>query len=117
MSRMLVTLDEARVHLRRDEDDVGADLDLQAKIMGASEAVLSYIKASADTFLDTAGQVLVDSAGTPIGVPDVVRSATLIMVGYLDRVRDDDPDKAFRPGFLPTPVMALLYPLRTPTVA
>lgn len=116
MSRDLVTLEEVRRHLRRDADDTGADPDLQAKIAGASSAVLRYLKSAADEFLDSSGQVIVDSSGTPI-IPDDVRSAALIMVGYLDRVRDENPDKAFDPNQLPTPVQALLYPLRTPTLA
>lgn len=116
MSRDLVTLAQVRSHLRRDEDDTGADADLRGKITGASEAILLYLKAGADAFLDTSGQVLIDSAGDPI-VPGVVRSAALIMVGYLDRARDDNPDGAFEPNVLPKPVQALLYPLRTPTLA
>lgn len=116
MSSNLVTLEAARLHLRRDSDDTGPDPDLEGLIAGASAAVLGYLKSAADAFLDTSGNVLVDSSGTPL-VPDVVRSATLIMVGYLDRIRDSDGDEAFRPGYLPAPVMALLYPLRTPTVA
>lgn len=116
MSRDLVTLAQARAHLRRDEDDTGADSDLQDKITGASEAVLQYLKSGADAFLDTDGQVLEDNSGSPV-VPGAVRSAVLILVGYLDRARDDNPDGAFEFNNLPKPVQALLYPLRTPTLA
>lgn len=117
MSQNLVSLEQAQRHLRYDEDRIGvADPDLEAKIAGASAAVLDYIKTAADAFTDSSGQVLVDSSGTPI-VPAQVRSATLILIGYFDKVRDEDSEKAFRPGFLPSPVQALLYPLRTPTLA
>lgn len=116
MSKNLVTLEQARQHLRRDSDDTGADPDLEGLIAGASAAVLNYLKSAADAFLDTSGSVLLDSSGTPV-IPYEVRSATLIMVGYLDRNRDENKDDAFKPGFLPSPVTALLYPLRAPTVA
>lgn len=117
MSQNLVTLEQAQRHLRRDEDQIGApDPDLEDKIAGASAAVLSYLKSGADLFTDTAGDVLVDSSGIPI-VPRVVRSATLILIGYLDRVRNDDSEDSFKPGFLPSPVVSLLYPMRQPTVA
>lgn len=117
MSQNLVSLEQAQRHLRFDEDQIGVpNPDLEAKIAGASAAVLDYIKGAADAFTDTAGNVPVDTAGVPL-VPPVVRSATLILIGYLDRVRDDDSENSFKPNFLPAPVQALLYPLRLPTAA
>lgn len=114
--RMLVTLEQARQHLRRDLDNTGPDPDLTAKIVGASEAVLAYLKSQADRFLDSSGNVFVDSAEVPI-VPGAVVSATLLMVGYLDVNRGSDDEGAFERGELPRPVTALLYPLRDPALA
>lgn len=112
---MLVTLEQARQHLR--SDSVDDDLDLTEKIMGASNAVLNYLKSGADAFLDSSGEVITDSSGDPVGVPYAVRAATLLMVGYLYRYRDENESGEFERGYLPAPVTALLYPLRDPALA
>ena len=112
---MLVSLEQARDHLR--SDSVDDSLDLELKIQAASAAVLAYLKSGADAFLDTAGEVIVDSAGDPVGVPFQVKAAVLLMVGYLYRQRDEDEGEEFEQGYLPRPVTALLYPLRTPALA
>jgi hypothetical protein len=118
VNQNLVSLEQAQRHLRCDQDQIGQpDPDLEAKIAGASAAVLEYLKSAADEFTDSSGEVLTDSSGTPLGIPAQVRSATLILIGYLNLVRDEDTESAFRPGFLPAPVQALLYPLRRPTLA
>lgn len=111
---LLVTLEEAKRHLRIDTD--ADDLDLTLKLYAASAAVLTYLKSGADAFTDSAGDVIEDSAG-PVGVPFQVQAATLLMTGYLYKNRDEDADKAFQPGYLPAPVTALLYPLRDPSLA
>lgn len=111
---MLVTLEEASNHLRRDTDE--DDNDLILKIHAASGAVLNYLKDGADVFLDTAGFPFLDSAGDLIGVPFEVKAATLLMVGYLYKDRDENADGAYQTGYLPMPVTALLYPLRDPAL-
>ena len=65
-----------------------------------------------DFFLDSAGDVIVDSNDEPVGIPYEVQCAVLILVGYLYRNRDTND--GFDPGYLPAPVTALLYPLRDP---
>lgn len=113
---MLVTLQQARDHLR--SDTTADDNDLTLKIRGASRAVARYLKtAGMASFTDSAGDVMEDSAGEPIGVPEDVQDATLLLIGYLSRNRDGDEERAFQMGFLPAPVTALLYPLRDPTLA
>lgn len=109
---MLVTLAQAKEHLRIVH--ASDDADLIGKIHAASAAVLTYLKEGAASFLDSSGQVEVDSSGEPVGVPYNVQIATLIMVGYLNKDRDEDPAHAYEMGYLPKPVTALLYPLRDP---
>ena len=102
---MLVTLAEARDHLR--SDSVDDDADLTIKIHAASGSVINYLKAPA--FIDETGAII-ESA-----VPFEVKAATLLLVGYLYKDRDDDGE--YQQGYLPRPVTALLYPLRDPALA
>lgn len=119
---MLVTVDEARDHLRSDTDADTADL--TAKIQAASDAVLDYVGTLVPR--DTAGDPFLDSSGALIGVTERVvtrlKQATLITVGYLYRERAGSQEYAVPSAFgygysLPQGATALLYPLRRPTVA
>lgn len=112
---MLVSLEQARTHLRIDTSD--GDTDLTLKIKGASRAVLEYIKNGADPFTDSTGEPYEDSNGVALGIPEDVQSATLFLLGYLDRNRASDKDGGFDRGWLPDPVTALLCPYRTPSLA
>lgn len=109
MSVALVTLEETKVALRIDGDDMDATLELQ--IQAASEAVLEYLKDAAEDFLD--------EQGAPISgeVPARVQWATIALFGYWVRSPDANPDGEFDRGYLPAPVTSLLYPLRTPSMA
>lgn len=112
---MLVTLQQASDHLRRDTTD--DDTDLEDKIMAASNIVLNYVGAGADDFINSSN---VDSTGNPI-IPRAVQAATLLMIGYLYKNREPADPKTmteiqYMLGYLPMPVTALLYPYRTPTV-
>lgn len=109
MSVALVTLEETKVALRIDGDDMDATLELQ--IQAASEAVLEYLKDAAEDFLD--------EQGAPIAgeVPARVQWATIALVGYWVRSPDANPDGEFDRGYLPKPITALLYPMRDPTLA
>jgi len=110
---MFVSIEQAQDHLRA--YDVEDENDITLKIHAASGAVRNYLGSYVDTFLDTAGDVIVDSSGVP-EVPYEVQIATLILVGIFYKDRDGDPDKNYTPGYLPAPVTALLYPLRDPVV-
>lgn len=114
---MLVSLEQAREHLRVDTTD--GDNDLLLKIKGASRAVLNYIVGSVRTshFTDSAGDVLEDSAGVALYVPEDVQIATLFVIGYYDRNRDSDRDKEADGLFLPYPAKQLLIPYRDPSLA
>lgn len=114
---MLVTLEQASAHLRRDTTEDDADLTL--KIEAASGMVVDYIGDFADTFLDSAGDPIEDSNG--VICPPKVQSAVLMLIGYLYRERDGSMEHTvpsqYGYGYLPLGVTALLYPLRKPTVA
>lgn len=117
---MLVSLSKGKDHLRVDHDAEDSIIELYIK--AASKAVLNYLKDGKDAFLDStnldsSGEVEVDSDGEPVGIPFEVQAATLIMLGYLYKNRDnnDGYDGASGQGVLPLPVTALLYMLRDPT--
>jgi uncharacterized phage protein (predicted DNA packaging) len=95
-----VTLDETKAALVVDFEDDDALLTLL--IDAASESVAQYLKVDQETLEPT---------------PATVKVATIILAGYLYKNRDKNPEDAFQPGYLPAPVMSLLYPLRDPTVA
>lgn len=113
---MLVSLQQASDHLRRDTS--ADDNDLTLKVYAASAAVMNYIQGPGiDGFTDSAGDILADSNGDPQSVPYPVQAATLILIGYMYRLRDANDDSAFDRGYLPAPVCALLTPYRDPSVA
>ncbi|MBV2181687.1 MAG: head-tail connector protein [Castellaniella sp.] len=98
----LVSMQEASDHLRRDADD-GDDADLTLKIEAASQAVMQYL----------------DWTEVPADVPAVVKAATLNLIGEMYRERDGEMSgqNSYGYGYLPVGVIALLYPLRTPSLA
>lgn len=108
----LVSLDmvKARLHIDSDDDDAA----LLGYIEASSAAVINYLKGRAEELLE------LDSGGALVPgstVPPVIATATIMLVGYLYRNPDQDPDKDFEMGYLPRPVMALLYPMRDPALA
>lgn len=110
----LITLEEAKAHLYIIHD--ADDADLKLKIYGASEAVLDYLKAEGvKNFIGEDGELLKDDEGNSL-VPFKVKAATLLMLGYLHKDRDDNPGNAFEHGYLPKPVTALLYSMRDPAL-
>lgn len=108
----LVSLDmvKGRLHIDSDDDDAA----LLGYIEASSAAVINYLKGRAEELLefDSGGGLVPGST-----VPPVIATATIMLVGYLYRNPDQDPDKDFEMGYLPRPVMALLYPLRDPALA
>lgn len=130
---MLVTLQQASDHLRRDSMDDNSDLLL--KIRAASAAVTNYLKdpllayqyeqdSYGDIVLDSDGEpvLAVDSAGHYI-VREEVQAAVLIMVGvlYIDRDAKSYVDGGSMPRLgntsLPNAVHWILDPIRKPTVS
>jgi hypothetical protein len=119
----LVTLDEAKLHCRLDHD---FDDDAMAiYISAASSAVLEYIGDRQYWFLDTGGDELdledttADVAGAR--AKQVCRQATLLLIDDFYRNKSPTPsdvvDSRFGYGYLPRAIVALLYPLRDPTIS
>lgn len=106
---MFITLQDATQHLRVDDD--ADDSDITLKVHAASGAVRNYLKSAADAYFDADGAVIAAK------VPFEVQAATLLMLGYLYKQRDEDSGHEFEEGKLPRPVTALLYPLRDPAFA
>lgn len=120
----LVSLEQARQHLRSDTDHDDADLEL--KIETASEMVMSYISETVKAgFTDSAGEVYEDSSGIALGVPRRIMSATLITTAYLYKERDGDSSASVQGNYpassgygytLPKAATAMLYSMRKPVV-
>lgn len=103
---MIVTLQEARDQLQSTHS---ADDDhLTQLIKAASEAVLTYLK-------------LPDESSIPATATFATKQATLILVAEFYRNREGEQNgeigQEFGYGYLPRPVVALLYPHRDPSVA
>ena len=123
----LVTLADAKTHLRVDHDL--DDNDIELKIEAASAAVLQYIGDTQYLFLDTGGEpIAFDTTDTGTAPEQAAlralhtsRQAVLLLLSDFYRNRDPQPvdpvDSKFGYGYLPRAVTALLYPLRVPTIA
>lgn len=121
-----VTLERAKAHLGMDHDE--DDTLISAFISAASGAVKNYLKSASayEVERDSNDDPVMDSNGDPEYVRDSsgdkvvalpVQQATLLLIGYFYKDRDENSDGAFAQGYLPPPVTALLYPLRDPAVA
>lgn len=117
---MLVSLQEASDHLRRDTAD--DDNDLMLKIQAASRFVVNYL--DTDVFqLDSNDEPVEDSDGVVVDVPFDIKAATLLIIGELYANRDApsfrDGDTAPRLGdiIMPRSAHLLLDHYRNPVVA
>ncbi len=118
----LVTIQQARAHLRSDTNADDADLTL--KIEGASAMVLDYLAGFVPR--DSAGDAITDSAGELMGLKAEhvarIKNATLLTVAYLYRERDGSQENAVPDQYgygygLPRAATGLIYSLRKPTIA
>lgn len=114
---MLVTLTQARDHLR--SDATADDTDLELKIKAASRAVLTYLKPAGVAALlevDSSGDPIEDSDGVIEDAPEDLQLATLLLIGVFYRDREGTETANWTPGYLPGPVISLLYPYRDPAL-
>jgi hypothetical protein len=103
---MLVALEDAKARLRIVHD--AEDMDLELMIQSASAAVMNYLGKPLRFYEEDS-----DYLGE---VPQEVQLAVLLLVGILYRDRDGMEAKDWPHGYLPTPVIAFLYPLRDPAM-
>jgi hypothetical protein len=121
----LITLSQAKAHIRIDHD--AEDVQIGEFIEAASAAIVTYLKSGADSFLNTLGlpEEIYDDSSPPevidYLVPPEVKAATKILVGELFKNREAQQDGEiggpYGYGFLPRPVVMLLFPLRDPALA
>ena len=104
----LVTLPQAKEHLRIDDD--AGDADLLLKIQAGSAALLSYIQGSRDKVVDGDGNLI---EGEPLLR---MQESLLRLLGYLDRNRNGEEEEKLQQGELPFSVTMLIYDLRRPTI-
>lgn len=134
----LVTIEQAREHLRLDGDSSGGadDAWLMIFIPAISEAVALWLKQDFRLYewaVDSAGDYILDSAGDPTALVDssgdpviryVVKAAVLVELAYQYRYREGEGDHTAtgdlysgRYGYiLSRGATALLQALRKPTV-
>lgn len=125
----LITLEEAKAHLLVDHDD--DDLDIERKLQEASSAVLTYLDGA------PIGQPQRDEQGAIVRTADgdieylrdgdslviryEVKAAVKLLLGELYKHREAEQGgevpHQYGYGYLPKPVVALLYPLRKPAFA
>ncbi|MBV6304932.1 head-tail connector protein [Candidimonas humi] len=110
----LVTLDQAKLRLRMDTDDLDDDIELM--ISAASTIILRYLDSAADEFLDSNGDVPTDSNGDA-EVPADVQTAALYLVGTMLRDPDGSDTQKWESGYLPPMVVSLLASRRIPPLA
>ena len=103
---MIVTLAQARGQLQSTHSSDDATLTLM--IEAASQAVLTYLRLELE-------------ADIPVSASFAVQQATLILVAEFYKNREAEQDGEVSPefgyGYLPRPVVALLYPHRDPALA
>jgi hypothetical protein len=107
---MLVEVEEVKSRIRFDHDE--EDDDIELAIRSASAAVLNYLKVPHDHYTDSS-----ESSGeVPADVPDEVTQAVITLVAIWKRDPAGVEMKDWEMGYLPRPVMAILYPLRDPAM-
>lgn len=126
----LITLDEARAHLMVDhcEDDD----DIERKLQEASAAVLTYLDGApiGQPERDEQGAIVRDEDGQveyqreadgTLIIRYEIKASVKLLLGELYKNReaeqDGDVSSQYGYGYLPRPVVALLYPLRKPAFA
>lgn len=110
----LVSLDVAKVDWLVDHD--ADDERIERILKSASEICLRYLNLPLDTYDDSDGEVIEDSDGQP-DVEFSLRAAILLLGGMMYRDPTGKDPAGWSQGYLPTPVVSLLYPMRDPALA
>lgn len=115
---MLITLDQARAQIRSDE--TVDDALVLAYIQAVSESILNYVDVA--YYIDSTGEVPVDSSDLALDVPEPWRLACMIEVARMYRFRENDAgdhvDAQFGYGYpFGKTAMGLLFPYRMPGIA
>jgi hypothetical protein len=114
---VLVTLKQAKLHLKVPLDVTADDKDLQMKLDVAHDVIEDYIKQRRDDDDGVTWAATVDAWDSDTA-PARVRQAIVLQFADLYRFRGDDTDAPKRgPGELSQGVVALLYRLRDPAIA
>lgn len=112
----LVTLEQTKAMLRvpyNNEDD-----HITGLIQACSRMVLNYLRLDETAYLNSDGTMDLNSSTLGYDeVPEEVQAATLYLIGVLFRDRDGAESEKWTPGFLPAPVVSMLYPLRDPAMS
>ena len=128
MIKDYVTLEQAKNHIMLDHNEDDAHVSLLIK--AATAAIKNYLKNS-NPFqfkTDDFGNAILDDGCMLTYLKDdndnyIVRfevvAATLILISEMYKNREAEQDGAISEGYgyLPRPVVALLYPLRNPALA
>lgn len=120
----LITLEEAKAHLQVDYDD--DDVEISNKLQEATSAVLTYLNGApiGQPERDEQGAVVRDEEGEIVYLRDgddlvvryEIKAAVKLMLGELYKHREAEQDgevpSQYGYGYLPRPVVGLLFPLR-----
>lgn len=104
----LVTLEQAKRHLRVDDDQTAFDPDIELLIEGISDLVLIFVKASEEDYMDEDGELTF--------LPRGIQIATLVWIGIVFKNRDGTSDEKLELGEIPRTVSSLLWPYRKLTM-
>lgn len=114
----LITLEQARAQIR--SDLTVDDALVEAYIASVSESILNYVDVA--HYIDSTGEVPVDSSNIALGVPEPWRLACMLEVARMYRFRENDADDHVDPQFgygypFGKTAMGLLFPYRMPGIA
>lgn len=113
----IITIAQAREHLRSDTN--ADDADLQLKIDAATDAVLDYITVPVGDLFDASGAPKQGEGCEIVRGARRVQQAILLTIGWFYVDRDGTMEQAVKGGHgftLPRGAAALLYTMRKPTV-
>lgn len=106
---MLITLEQAKNHLRLDEDLTEFDDDLILKIETAEELCLQYLNKNKEDYFNEEQQKYI--------IPNYLKSAILIWTAILFENRAHDTELISSKGDIPREIEAILYMFRTASIS